>query len=70
MQLFCPKGVLVSALLVAVKSDANFVDWGDNVPSEQALQEAQRELEQAQREQFAGESCTLSNGNVINARKF
>ena len=46
-----------------------FVDWGDDIPSQQALQAAQQTLEESQIRQFDGETCTLSNGNVINARK-
>lgn len=69
MQLFQLKKVLLTSSLLAA-STAGFVDWGDDVPSVEALEQAQRELEQSQREQFSGETCTLSNGNIINARKF
>lgn len=69
MQLFRLKKVLLTSSLLAA-STAGFVDWGDDVPSVEALEQAQRELEQSQREQFSGETCTLSNGNIINAPEF
>ena len=57
------KSIISSGLLVATLAV-------ENIPTEQEVERATELMEQNSRDMFAGESCTLSNGNVLTARKY
>lgn len=57
------KSIISSGLLVATLAV-------ENIPTEQEVERATELMEQNSRDMFAGESCTLSNGNVLTAPAF
>ena len=71
MQLFqLNRQVLLGSLLSVSFQSVPWIDWGDDNPSAEYLAQVQRELIQSQERQFDGQTCTLSNGNILNARKY
>lgn len=71
MQLFqLNRQVLLGSLLSVSFQSVPWIDWGDDNPSAEYLAQVQRDLIQSQERQFDGQTCTLSNGNILNARKY